>query len=84
MTIHHGLMQARKDDAQRAGDRDRALLEARRAGLTGRPGARLVASATRGARLLSRWTGWAQDRLGKRAMPTAEMRSNPDLLTDRP
>lgn len=31
MAIHEGIMRAVKDDARRAGDRDRALLEARRA-----------------------------------------------------
>ena len=31
MTIHQYLMQAGKDDARRAGERDRVLLEARRA-----------------------------------------------------
>jgi hypothetical protein len=31
MTIHEYLMKARQDDAQRAGERDRLLLEARRA-----------------------------------------------------
>jgi hypothetical protein len=31
MTIHEYLMQARKDDAWRAGEQDRLLLEARRA-----------------------------------------------------
>jgi hypothetical protein len=31
MTIHEYLMQARQDDARRAGERDRLLLEARRA-----------------------------------------------------
>ena len=31
MTIHQYLMKARQDDARRAGERDRLLLEARRA-----------------------------------------------------
>lgn len=78
MTIHHGLIQAIRDDAQRAGERDRVLLEARRAGLTRRRGAGLVASVTRGARLLSRWTVWSQDRLGKRARPAAQMQPGSD------
>ena len=52
MTIHQYLMQAGKDDARRAGERDRVLLEARRAGATRLPGAVLAAPATRGAWLL--------------------------------
>ena len=60
MTTHQYRMQACKDDARRAGERDRVLLEARRPGLTRRPGAGLVAQVTRGARLLSRFqTGLA-------------------------
>jgi hypothetical protein len=61
MTTHQYRMQAFKDDARRAGERgragerDRVLLEARRVGLTRRPGAGLVAQVTRGARLLSRF-----------------------------
>jgi hypothetical protein len=72
MTIHQYLMQAGKDDARRAGERDRVLLEARRAGVTRRPGAILAALATRGAWLLSRWTGRAQDRLEKPALTAGE------------
>jgi len=78
MTIHQYLMQAGKDDARRAGERDRVLLEARRAGVTRRPGAVLAALATRGARLLSPWTGRAQDRLEKPARPTGEVEPTPD------
>lgn len=37
MTIHQGLMTAVKDDAQRAGERDRLLLQARRAAPARRP-----------------------------------------------
>jgi hypothetical protein len=77
MTIHQDLMQACKDDAQRAGERERVLLEARRLGLMRRPGAGLVAPVTRGARLLSRWTGWAQGRLAKQARPTTEVHPSP-------
>ena len=78
MTIHQYLMQAGKDDARRARERDRVLLEARRAGVTRRPGAVLAALATRGARLLSRWTGRAQDRLEKSARPAGEVQPTPD------
>ncbi|MGC2008543.1 hypothetical protein [Trebonia sp.] len=78
MTIHQYLMQAGKDDARRAGERDRVLLEARRAGVTRRPGAVLAAPATRGAWLLSRWTGRAQDRPEKPARPTGEVQPTPD------
>ena len=55
MTTHQYRMQAWKNDTRRAGERDRVLLEARRPGLTRRPGAGLVAQVTRGARLLSRF-----------------------------
>jgi hypothetical protein len=55
MTTYQYRMQACKDDARRAGARDRVLLEARRVGLTRRPGAGLVGQVTRGARLLSRF-----------------------------
>jgi hypothetical protein len=80
MTIHQDLMQACKDDAQRAGERERLLLEARRLGLLRRPGAGLVAPVTRGARLLLRWTGWAQDRHAKQARPTTEVQPTRDLM----
>jgi hypothetical protein len=46
--------------------------------VTRRPGAVLAALATRGAWLLSRWTGRAQDRLEKPARPTGEVRPTPD------
>lgn len=69
MTIHQYLMQACKDDARRAGERDRVLLEARRVGLIRRPGAGLATLVTRGVRLLALWTGRAQDRLGKPDKP---------------
>jgi hypothetical protein len=78
MTIHHYLMQASKDDARRAGERDRVRLEARRASPTRRPGAGLAALVIRGGHLLSRWTGWAQDRLGKRARRAASVQPTPD------
>jgi hypothetical protein len=84
MTIHQYLMQAGKDDARRAGERDRVLLEARRAGVTRRPGAILAALATRGAWPLSRWTGRAQDRLEKPAMPAGEVQSPFGLRSRRP
>lgn len=54
MTIHHYLMRASQDDAKRAGERDRLLLEARRARITRRQRARSAAPARRIARLLSR------------------------------
>ena len=78
MTTHQYRMQACKDDARRAGERDRVLLEARRVGLKRRPGAGLAALFTRSARLLSRWTGGAQDKLGKRARSAAEVQPTPD------
>jgi hypothetical protein len=78
MTIHQYLVQAGKDDARRAGERDRVLLEARRAGVACRPGPVFAALATRGARLLSRWTGRAQDRLEKPARPAGEVQPTPD------
>jgi hypothetical protein len=77
MTIHQYLMQASKDDARRAGERDRVLLEARRVGQTRRPGASLAALVTRDGRLLSRWTAWARERLGKRARPAGEVQPTP-------
>ena len=52
MSIHQGLMNAVKDDAQRAGERDRLLLEARRAGRARRPRAGPAAPVWRLARLL--------------------------------
>jgi hypothetical protein len=36
MSIHEYLLKARQDDAVRAGERDRQLLEARRARMAGR------------------------------------------------
>ena len=77
MTIHQYLMQASKDDARRAGERDRVILEARRAGLTRRPGASLAAVVTRGGQLLPSWR-WARERLGKQARPTGEVQPTPD------
>jgi hypothetical protein len=50
VSIHQDLMQAVRDDAQRAGGRDRMLLEARRA----RPARRLRAAPTVPARRLAR------------------------------
>ena len=78
MTIHHYLMQACKDDAQRAGERDRVLLEARRVGLKRRPGAGLAGLFTRSARLLSRWTSPAQHRLAQQTRSAAEVQPTPD------
>ena len=54
MTIHHYLMRASQDDAKRAGERGRLLLEARRARITRRQRARPAAPARRIARLLFR------------------------------
>jgi general stress protein YciG len=45
MTIHEHLLKAVKDDARRAGERDRVLLEASRARAAGRAG-----GASRGGR----------------------------------
>jgi hypothetical protein len=78
MTIHQYLTKAVQDDAQRKGERDRVLLEVRRLGLTRRPGAGLATWVTRGARLLSHWTGLMRDRLGKRARPAGEVQPTPD------
>jgi hypothetical protein len=54
MTIHEYLLQARKDDAQRAGERDRILLEARRASAMRRLRASPVAPVKRVVRLVLR------------------------------
>ena len=78
MTIHQYLMQACKDDAQRAGERERVLLEARRLGLTHRPGTAVAALVTRSARLLSRWTSPAQHRLAQQTRSAAEVQPTPD------
>lgn len=56
MTIHQYLMRAIQDDAERAGERDRVLLEARRARKTRRPRPDPGALARPLARLLLRWT----------------------------
>jgi hypothetical protein len=53
-TIHEYLMNALQDDAQRAGERDRVLLEARRARLAHRQHPGPAAPARRMARLLFR------------------------------
>jgi hypothetical protein len=54
MTIHQYLMKARQDDAQRAGERDRLLLEARRASKARRQRHRSRRPARRLAQLLFR------------------------------
>ena len=54
MTIHQYLLRASQDDARRAGERDRLLLEVRRARITHRQRARSAAPARRIARLLFR------------------------------
>lgn len=54
MSIHQYLLKAIQDDAQRAGERDRLLLEARRAGPARRPRADPAAPGGRLARLLFR------------------------------
>jgi len=54
MTIHEYLMKAAQDDACRAGERDRVLLEARRARIAGRQLAGPAAPASRLARMLFR------------------------------
>ena len=54
MTIHEYLMQAVQDDGRRAGERDRVLLEARRARIAGRQHAGPAAPASRLARMLFR------------------------------
>jgi len=52
MTIHEYLINARQDDARRAGERDRLLLEAQRARLARRPHASPAAPVKRLAWLL--------------------------------
>jgi hypothetical protein len=54
VSIHEYLSQAIQDDARRAGERDRLLLEARRARAARRPRAARAAPARRLARLLFR------------------------------
>ena len=54
MTIHQYLMKARQDDARRAGERDRLLLEARRASQARRQRPDPAAPARRMAQLLFR------------------------------
>jgi len=54
MTIHQYLTKARQDDAQRAGERDRLLLEARRARGARRQRPDPAAPARRLAQLLFR------------------------------
>ena len=54
MTIHQYLSKAVQDDAQRAGERHRLLLEARRARAARRPRAGPAAPVRRMARLLLR------------------------------
>ena len=52
MTIRHQLMTASQDDSRRAGERDRLLLEARRARIASRQRPGPAAPARRLARLL--------------------------------
>jgi len=54
MTIHEYLTKARQDDARRAGERDRLLLEARQAPKARRHRAGPAAPARRLARLMFR------------------------------
>jgi len=54
MIIHQYVSKAVQDDAQRAGERDRLLLEARRASVAGRERAVPAARVRRMARLLLR------------------------------
>ena len=54
MSIHQYLSKAVQDDAQRAGERDRLLLEAQRAGPARRPRAGPAAPVWRLAQLLFR------------------------------
>jgi hypothetical protein len=56
MNIRRSLIEAIQDDARRAGERDRLLLEARRARKARRPLRDPAAPARHLARLLSRWT----------------------------
>jgi len=80
MTIHQYLLQAAKDDARRAGETERVLLEARRVGLTRPPGAALAVPVIRGIRVLSRLAGRAQarDKTEKRTRPAGEVQPAPD------
>jgi hypothetical protein len=70
MTIHRDLMRAVQDDAQRAGERDRLLLEARRARKTRRPRRDPGVPARSLARLLLRWV--AAQRAGPLARESAK------------
>jgi hypothetical protein len=70
MTIHQYLMSAIQDDAQRAGERDRLLLEARRARKTRRPRPDPGVPARPLARLLLRWA--APQRAGPLAQESAK------------
>jgi len=54
VSIQQGLMKAVNDDAQRAGERDRLLVEAQRAGRARRPRPGPAAPVGRLARLLFR------------------------------
>lgn len=55
MTMHQYLMRAIQDDAQRAGERDRLILEARRARKTRRPRPDPGVPVRPLAQLLLRW-----------------------------
>ena len=70
MTIHQYLMRAVQDDAQRAGERDRLLLEARRARKMRRPRPDRGVPARPLARLLLRWA--AAQRAGPLAQESAK------------
>jgi hypothetical protein len=54
VSIQQGLMRAVRDDAQRAGEQDRLLVEAQRAGRARRPRTGPAAPVWRLARLLFR------------------------------
>jgi len=58
-TISEYIMKARQDDAARAGERDRMLLEARRVRMTGRPhdASRATSGLTSGIREAKRLLG---------------------------
>jgi len=60
MTLHHQLMNCRQDDARRAGERDRLLLESQRARGALRPRPDPDAAAWRLIRLLFRRVAAAQ------------------------
>jgi hypothetical protein len=81
MTIHQDLRKAVQDDARRAGERDRVLLEARRARAPRRPRAGPAAPARLLARLLAlpgrRLGQWATQWSTARPQAPGDWRARP-------